>query len=106
MPLRFEPPRRQALYNPIGTVHVGFAATVLDFACGYPVLSKLQAGLGFSTLEIKVAHHRAMTSDTGAVRCEGKVATVGRRIALTEARHMDRTGKLCASATSSLSVMA
>jgi uncharacterized protein (TIGR00369 family) len=69
------------VYNPIGTVHGGFAATVLDFACGYAVLSKLRAGQGFSTLEIKVAYHRAMTSNTGIVLGEGKVVTIGRRTA-------------------------
>ena len=94
------------VYNPIGTVHGGFAATVLDFACGYAVLSKLGAGQSFSTLELKVAYHRAMRSDTGTVRGEGKVVTMGRRAAFTEARLTDRAGGLYASATSSLLVMA
>ena len=46
------------LYNPIGTVHGGFAATMLDFACGYAVLSKLTPGMSFSTLELKMAYHK------------------------------------------------
>src|SRR5919112_1405560 len=46
------------LYNPIGTVHGGFAATMLDFACGYTVLSKLTPGMSFSTLELKMAYHK------------------------------------------------
>ena len=93
-------------YNPIGTVHGGFAATVLDFACGYAVLSKLRAGQGFSTLEIKVAYHRAMASSTGTIRGEGRVVQVGRRAAFTEARLTDRQGDLLASATSSLVILA
>ncbi len=93
-------------YNPMGTVHGGFAATVLDFACGYAGLSKLRAGQGFSTLEIKVAYHRAMTSSTGTIRCEGKVVQMGRRAAFTEARLTDGKGDLLASATSSLVILA
>ncbi len=93
------------VYNPIGTVHGGFAATVLDFACGYAVLSKLRAGQAFSTLEIKVAYHRALKRDTGIIRGEGRVVTIGRRSAFTEARLTDRAGELYASATSSLLIM-
>lgn len=93
-------------YNPIGTVHEGFAATVLDFACGYAVLSKLRAGQGFSTLEIKVAYHRAITSSTGTIRGEGRVVQMGRRAAFTEARLTDSKGDLLASATSSLVILA
>lgn len=93
------------LYNPLGTVHGGFAATMLDFACGYAVLSKTVPGQSFSTLELKVAYHRAMTRDTGPVRAEGKVVSFGRRVAFTEARLTDQEGKLYASATSSLIVL-
>jgi uncharacterized protein (TIGR00369 family) len=93
------------LYNPIGTVHGGFAATMLDFACGYAVLSKLTPGMGFSTLEVKVAYHRAMTKDTGPVRAEGTIVTMGSRAAFTDARLVDVHGRLYASATSSLLVV-
>lgn len=93
------------LYNPLGTVHGGFAATMLDFACGYAVLSKMVPGQSFSTLEIKVAYHKAMTRETGPVRAEGKIVTFGRRAAYTEARLTDLDDKLYASATSSLIVL-
>ena len=92
------------LYNPIGTVHGGFAATMLDFACGYAVLSKLTPGMSFSTLEMKVAYHKAITKDTGPVRAEVTIVTMGRRAAFTDARLADVHGRLCASATSSLLV--
>lgn len=90
------------LYNPFGSVHGGFAATMLDFACGYVVMSKMLPGFGLSTIELKVAYHKAMTKDTGAVRAEGKIITFGRRVAFTEARLTGLDGKLYASATSSL----
>lgn len=91
-------------YNPIGTIHGGYAATLLDSACGMAVHSKLAADQGYTTLELKVAYHRAMTSDTGPVRAEGKVLSFGRRAAFAEARLVDATGRLCASATSTLLV--
>jgi uncharacterized protein (TIGR00369 family) len=93
------------VYNPLGTVHGGFAATMLDFACGYAVLSKMLPGQSFSTLEIKVAYHKPMTKDTGPVRAEGKIITFGRRAAFTEASLTDLDGRLYASATSSLIVL-
>jgi uncharacterized protein (TIGR00369 family) len=93
------------VYNPNGTAHGGFAATMLDFACGYAVLSKMAAGQAFATMELKVAYHKPMTHETGPVRAEGRVVTIGRRAAFTEARLTDAAGKLYASATSSLLVM-
>ncbi|HLA33576.1 MAG TPA: hotdog fold thioesterase, partial [Rhodocyclaceae bacterium] len=58
------------LYNSIGTVHGGFAATMLDYACSYAVLSKLKPGQNFSTLELKVNYHKAIDKDTGPVGVE------------------------------------
>ena len=92
------------VYNPIGTVHGGYAATLLDSACGCAVHSRLKAGQGYTTLELKVAYHKAMSADTGPVRAEGKVVTLGRRAAFAEARLTDAAGTLLASATSSLLV--
>jgi uncharacterized protein (TIGR00369 family) len=89
-------------YNPIGTVHGGYAATLLDSACGCAVHSKLAAGQGYTTLELKVAYHKAMTARTGPVRAEGRVTTMGRRAAFAEARLTDAEGRLYASATSTL----
>lgn len=92
------------VYNPIGTVHGGYAATLLDSACGCAVHSKLGPTQGYTTLELKVAYHRAMTAGTGLVRAEGKVVTIGRRTAFAEARITDSDGRLYASATSTLLV--
>jgi uncharacterized protein (TIGR00369 family) len=94
----------QSVYNPIGTVHGGYAATLLDSAVGCAVHSVLKAGQGYTTLELKVAYHRPMTKDTGPVRAEGKVIQVGRRAAFAEGRLTDLQGRLYATATSTLLV--
>jgi uncharacterized protein (TIGR00369 family) len=91
-------------YNPIGTVHGGYAATLLDSACGCAVQSRLSASQGYTTLELKVAYHKAITAKTGKVRAEGRVVTLGRRAAFTEATLKDADGRLLASATSTLLV--
>jgi uncharacterized protein (TIGR00369 family) len=92
------------VYNPIGTVHGGYAAALLDSACGCAVHSKLGPNQGYTTLELKVAYHKAMTAATGPVRAEGRVMTIGRRTAFAEARLIDGEGRLYASATSTLLV--
>lgn len=96
-------PGRHA-YNPIGTVHGGYAATLLDSACGCAVHSKLGAKQGYTTLELKVAYHRPLTDKTGPVRAEGRVVTFGRRAAFSEATIKDAAGRIYATATSTLLV--
>lgn len=91
-------------YNPIGTVHGGYAATLLDSACGCAVHASLAPGQAYTTLDIKVAFHRALTNETGPVRAEGKVLTIGKRVAFAEGRITDALGRLYASATSTLLV--
>lgn len=93
-------------YNPIGMVHGGYAATLLDSACGCAVQTKLEPGWRYTTLEIKVAYHRPITAESGVVRAEGRVLSMGRRAAFAEATVKDAEGRLLASATSSLLVMA
>ncbi|HEY2481783.1 MAG TPA: PaaI family thioesterase [Caulobacteraceae bacterium] len=93
-----------SVYNPIGSVHGGYAATLLDSACGCAVQTKLSARQGYTTLELKVAFHRPMSLDTGPVRAEGRVVSLGRRAAFAEASLTDRAGRLYASATSTLLV--
>jgi uncharacterized protein (TIGR00369 family) len=92
------------VYNPIGTVHGGYAATLLDSAVGCAVHSRLKAGQGYTTLELKIAYHRALTKDSGPVRAEGAVLSLGRRTAFAEGKLTDSQGRLCASATSTLLV--
>src|SRR3979409_1923316 len=76
-------------YNPIGSVHGGYAAILLDSAMGLAVQSMLPAGTGYTTLEFKIGFTRGRTKDTGAVRTEGRVLNVGRRAATAEARITD-----------------
>src|SRR5665811_349501 len=101
----FEGRPTKDVYNPIGTVHGGYAATLLDSACGCAVHTKLSPTQRYTTLELKVAYHKAMTRDTGPVRAEGRVITIGRRAAFAEAKITDAAGRLYASATSTLLVM-
>jgi uncharacterized protein (TIGR00369 family) len=91
-------------YNPLGIVHGGYAATLLDSACGCAVHSSLNGRQSYATLELKVAYHHALTSTTGPVRAEGKVVSIGRRVAFAEGRITDAAGRLYASATSTLLV--
>jgi uncharacterized protein (TIGR00369 family) len=86
-------------YNPIGSVHGGYAAILLDSAMGLAVHSTLQPGSGYTTLEFKISFIRGMTKDTGVVRTEGRVLNVGRRAATAEARITDGKGRLLAHAT-------
>jgi uncharacterized protein (TIGR00369 family) len=86
-------------YNPIGSVHGGYAATLLDSAMGLAIHSMLPAGTGYTTLEFKVSFIKGMTRDSGRVRTEGRTLNVGRRAATAEARITDSRGRLLAHAT-------
>ncbi|VIO68923.1 hypothetical protein CI1B_24570 [Bradyrhizobium ivorense] len=86
-------------YNPIGSVHGGYAAILLDSAMGLAVQSTLPQGFGYTTLEFKISFVRGMSKDTGTIRTEGKVLNAGRRVATAEARITDAKGKLVAHAT-------
>jgi uncharacterized protein (TIGR00369 family) len=91
-------------YNPIGMVHGGYAATLLDSACGFAVQSRLSATQGYTTLDLNVSYHRPITVDTGPLRAEGTLKSIGRRAAFAEARLTGADGRLYASATSTLLV--
>ena len=92
--------------NPIGSVHAGFAATLLDSALGCAVHSKLPAGVGYTTLELSVNLVRGITPDTGPVLCEGTVLHGGRRTATAEAKlTQESTGKLLAHAKTTCIVL-
>jgi uncharacterized protein (TIGR00369 family) len=86
-------------YNPIGSVHGGVALTLLDSAMGCAVHTLLEAGVGYTTLEVKTNFVRPITSDTGVIRCEGIVIHRGSRIATAEGKLTDANGKLLAHGT-------
>jgi uncharacterized protein (TIGR00369 family) len=104
--IEFEPGRmvfqgtpRRDHYNPLGTVHGGYAATLLDSCVGCAVHTMLPAGKGYTTLELKINYIRAMTDRTGPVRAEGKTISVGNQAAVAEGRLTDSSGRLLAYAT-------
>ena len=86
-------------YNPLGSVHGGFGATLLDSAMGCAVHSTLMAGDTYTTLEFKINFTRPLQHNTGAVRGIGRVIHAGRTTSLAEGRIEDASGKLYAFAT-------
>ena len=91
-------------YNPLGSVHGGWFATVLDSAMGCAVQSTLPAGKSYTTMEFKVNIVRALTEATAVVRAEGKIIHSGRSSATAEARLFGPDGKLYAHATTTCMV--
>jgi uncharacterized protein (TIGR00369 family) len=90
---------RLAHYNPLGTVHGGWFATLLDSAVGCAVHSTLPAGKGYTTLELKMNIVRALTEAVPLIRAEGRVVHAGRQVATAEGRLAGPDGKLYAHAT-------
>jgi len=95
----FEAEPAEFLYNPIGSVHGGFAATLVDSATACAVHTACAPGQAYTTVEIKVNYVRPITAETGTVTCEGRTIAVGSRIATAEARLTDRHGRLLAHGT-------
>ena len=91
-------------YNPIGTVHGGFAATLLDSALGCAIFTTLAKGEAWTTLELKLNLVRPINKDTGTVRAEGRIIHRGRTVATAEGTVKDKAGKLYAHATTTCMV--
>jgi len=89
----------ERFYNPLGTVHGGWFAAMLDSAVGCAVHSALPAGKSYTTLELKVNMIRALTKAVPVVRAEGSVIHVGSQVATAQARLVGPDGKLYAHAT-------
>ena len=101
----FELDPHERLYNPIGSVHGGVLATVCDSALGCAVHSMLPAGVGYTTLEVKVNFVRRVTADAGVLRCEASVLSLGGRTATATANVLDPAGRLVAHATTTCLVL-
>jgi len=86
-------------YNPIGSVHGGVLATLLDSVMGCAVHSVLPRGRGYTSLEIKVNYVRAVTHESGELSAEGTIVHIGRRSAVAEGKVLDAKGRLCATAS-------
>ncbi len=93
-------------YNPIGSVHGGWAATLLDSCMACAVQTTLPAGSGYTTLEIKVNFVRAITEASGTVEAEGRVVQSGRRVGVSEGRLTDSAGRLLAHGTTTCLIFA
>ena len=87
-------------YNPMGSVHGGVVTMLLDTAMGCSVQSTLEAGAGYTTVELKTSFVRPVTVAAGPLRVEGQVMHAGRRSALAEAKLVDAEGRLFAYGTS------
>jgi uncharacterized protein (TIGR00369 family) len=80
--------------NPAGTVHGGFAATLLDSCMGLAVQTTLEKGVAQTTVEFKITLMRPITPETGLIKAEGVVLNRGRRIGIAEGRITDKQGRL------------
>jgi uncharacterized protein (TIGR00369 family) len=101
----FEVTASEFHYNPIGTVHGGLVATLCDSAIGAAVHSTLERGQGYTSIDLQVRFLKAVTAETGRLRCEGKVVHRGSRIVLGEAQLLDDQGKVYARASSSCLIL-
>jgi uncharacterized protein (TIGR00369 family) len=93
------------VYNPIGVVHGGYAATLLDSAMGCAVHSTLPAGKAYTTVDLSISLVRAITERTGTVRSEAKVIHVGSSVVTAEGRIVGTDGTLYAHATTTCLVL-
>jgi uncharacterized protein (TIGR00369 family) len=91
-------------YNPAGTVHGGWMATLLDSALGCCVQTKLPAGFGYTTIEFKVNLIRPLFANSGEIICDGRVVHFGRTTAVSEATLKTSDGKLVAMGTETCAI--
>lgn len=93
------------LYNPLGSVHGGYLATLLDSALGCAVMSELPVGRAYTTVQLNVNMVRPVFAGTGPLRCEGRTLHVGRTVATAQAQVVgEEDGKLYAHATTTCAV--
>ncbi|HEV7580688.1 MAG TPA: PaaI family thioesterase [Mycobacterium sp.] len=93
-----------SMYNTLGIVHGGAVCTLLDTVTGRALHTTLPAGVGYSTVEIKVNYLKAVTVASGMLTAVGTVVKAGSRIGFTEAKVRDASGKLVATASSTLRI--
>jgi uncharacterized protein (TIGR00369 family) len=93
------------LLNPLGTIHGGWALTILDSATGCAAHSVLPAGVRYTTIETKGNFSRPITTETGRVRAEGRVISQGRQIISCQAQLSASDGRILAHGTSTIFVL-
>jgi len=104
--VRYEGRPRADLLNPLGVVHGGWALTLIDTVTACAVHSRLPAGVGYTTIETKANFSRAIRPDTGPVRAEAKVVTLGRQIGTAEGWLKDEQGRVLVHGTSTIMIFA
>jgi uncharacterized protein (TIGR00369 family) len=92
-------------YNPLGTMHGGWAATLLDSAMGCAVHTTLPAGKMYTTVDLSISLVRAITERTKRVRCEATIVHAGGSIATAQGRIVDEAGTLYAHGTTTCLVI-
>lgn len=102
----FQGEPRFEFYNPIGSIHGGWACTLLDSCMACAVQTTLKAGQAYTTLELKINLVRALSADTGPVRAEGRVLHPGRQVATAEGKLYGPDGKLYAHGTTTCLIRA
>jgi uncharacterized protein (TIGR00369 family) len=95
----------EASYNTMGIVHGGLLCTMLDFAAGAATQTKLPAGVGSSSIEIKVSYLKPLRAGAGEIAIDGRALRVGGRVAFAEAHARDGAGELVGHATTSLALI-
>jgi uncharacterized protein (TIGR00369 family) len=95
----FEGEPKSSFFNPLGSIHGGWTATIMDSVMACAVHSTLKPGEGYTTLEFKLHFCRPIMPGTGIVRAEGIVLSRGRRAATSEGKLYDSAGKLLAHGT-------
>jgi uncharacterized protein (TIGR00369 family) len=101
----FEGQPSASFLNPLGSVHGGWIATLLDSAMGCAVHSLLSPGQGFTTVEMKVSYLRPIAATSPKVRCEGRIVHLGGRLAVAEGRVTDGAGRLLAHGTETCMIL-
>lgn len=101
----FEGEPDASLLNPFGTVHGGWALTVIDSAAGCACHTTLPAGVGYTTVETHANFTRPIQPDSGTLRCEGRVINAGRTLVTAEAVLKDSQGRIVAHGASTLMVL-
>jgi uncharacterized protein (TIGR00369 family) len=97
---QFECVPDESAYNPIGVVHGGLVCTLADSVAGCAVHTTLDAGIGYTSIDITVNYLRPVTVDSGTLVAVGRVTKPGRRVALASAEIHDGAGRLVATASS------
>jgi uncharacterized protein (TIGR00369 family) len=101
----FQGAPHDGLLNPLGTIHAAWAFGLLDSACWCAAFSTLPAGVAVTTLETKINLVRAITLETGPVRCDATVVAAGRTVITAEGRVTDAKNRVLAHGTSTLLVL-